>query len=78
MSHCFSILYYTSKLNFEDISRECIFYFLLLKHSLQQVVLQPEEELLSNPAKELNSEGAAVRPKKTFGKMKVQGTTLFF
>ncbi|KAH7860036.1 hypothetical protein Vadar_008426 [Vaccinium darrowii] len=52
------------------LDNEC----LLLRNTfgLQQVVLQPEEELLRNPAKELNSEGAAVRPKKTFGKMKVQ------
>ncbi|KAG5529575.1 hypothetical protein RHGRI_030085 [Rhododendron griersonianum] len=52
------------------LENECM--LLRSTFGLQQVVLQPEEELLSNPAKELNSEGAAVRPKKTFGKMKVQ------
>ncbi|CAL5365202.1 unnamed protein product [Camellia sinensis] len=39
---------------------------------LQQVLLQPEDELLRKPSSELSSEGAAVKPKKTFGKMKVQ------
>ncbi|XP_028098163.1 uncharacterized protein LOC114297880 isoform X2 [Camellia sinensis] len=39
---------------------------------LQQVLLQPEDELLRKPSSELSSEGVAVKPKKTFGKMKVQ------
>ncbi|XP_065876247.1 uncharacterized protein [Euphorbia lathyris] len=41
---------------------------------LQQVLLQPEEELLAKRHSELVSEApaAALKPKKTFGKMKVQ------
>jgi hypothetical protein len=42
--------------------------------SLQNVLLQSEEELMSKRASELVSEGAASKPKKTIGKMKVQGT----
>uniref|UniRef100_A0A5B6Z999 Pesticidal crystal cry8Ba protein n=1 Tax=Davidia involucrata TaxID=16924 RepID=A0A5B6Z999_DAVIN len=38
---------------------------------LRQVLLQPEEELLSKPSSELVSEGAALKPKKTYGKMKL-------
>lgn len=41
--------------------------------SLKQALLQPEEDLLRKMSSELVSEGAAVKPKKTFGKMKVQG-----
>lgn len=41
--------------------------------SLQQVLLQSEEELLAKRSSELASEGAAPKPKKTIGKMKVQG-----
>ncbi|KAF8729856.1 hypothetical protein HU200_017314 [Digitaria exilis] len=40
--------------------------------SLQNVLLQSEEELMSKRASELVSEGAASKPKKTIGKMKVQ------
>ncbi|KAF8023348.1 hypothetical protein BT93_F0754 [Corymbia citriodora subsp. variegata] len=40
--------------------------------SLQQVLLQSEEELLSKRSAELASEGAAPKPKKVIGKMKVQ------
>ncbi|CAK9169170.1 unnamed protein product [Ilex paraguariensis] len=40
--------------------------------SLQQVLLQPEDELLRTRSSELVSEGAATKPKKTLGKMKVQ------
>ncbi|KAM7523795.1 hypothetical protein LguiA_013697 [Lonicera macranthoides] len=39
---------------------------------LHQVLLQPEEELLRKRSSELVSEGAALKPKKTFGKMKIQ------
>ncbi|XP_059642033.1 uncharacterized protein LOC132283986 [Cornus florida] len=39
---------------------------------LQQVLLQPEEELLRKISPDLVSEGATLKPKKTFGKMKVQ------
>ncbi|KAA8546741.1 hypothetical protein F0562_003170 [Nyssa sinensis] len=39
---------------------------------LQQVLLQPEEELLSKPSSELVSGEAARKPKKTYGKMKLQ------
>lgn len=39
---------------------------------LQQVLLQPEEELLAKRSSELVIEGAAPKSKKTFGKMKVQ------
>jgi len=42
-------------------------------YSLQQVLLQSEEELLSKRSAELASEGAAPKPKKIIGKMKVQG-----
>lgn len=47
---------------------------IIYAYSLQQVLLQPEEELLRKRSSELVSEGAALKPKKTFGKMKVQGT----
>ncbi|KAF8411383.1 hypothetical protein HHK36_003932 [Tetracentron sinense] len=39
---------------------------------LQQILLQSEEELLEKRSSELISEGAAPKPKKTNGKMKVQ------
>ncbi|OMO73001.1 hypothetical protein COLO4_27342 [Corchorus olitorius] len=39
---------------------------------LQQVLLQPEEELLAKQSSELVSEAAAPKSKKTIGKMKVQ------
>ncbi|KAK6237922.1 hypothetical protein QUC31_003391 [Theobroma cacao] len=39
---------------------------------LQQVLLQPEEELLAKQSSELVSEAAARKSKKTIGKMKVQ------
>ncbi|XVF59087.1 hypothetical protein PTKIN_Ptkin07bG0246700 [Pterospermum kingtungense] len=39
---------------------------------LQQVLLQPEEELLAKQSSELVSEAAAPKAKKTIGKMKVQ------
>ncbi|KAK2999782.1 hypothetical protein RJ639_024456, partial [Escallonia herrerae] len=39
---------------------------------LQNVLLKPEEELLQKRSSELVSEGASVKLKKTFGKMKVQ------
>ncbi|XP_073010311.1 uncharacterized protein [Typha latifolia] len=39
---------------------------------LQQILLQSEEELLAKRSAELISEGAAPKPKKTIGKMKVQ------
>lgn len=44
--------------------------------SLQQVLLQPEEELLEKQS-ELVSETATVKSKPTYGKMKVQGAFLF-
>lgn len=40
--------------------------------SLQQILLQSEEELLAKQSSELVSEGLAPKPKKTIGKMKVQ------
>ncbi|XP_057490269.1 uncharacterized protein LOC130776172 [Actinidia eriantha] len=40
--------------------------------SLQQVLLQSEEELLAKRSSELASEGTAPKPKKMVGKMKVQ------
>ncbi|KAK9166916.1 hypothetical protein Scep_002107 [Stephania cephalantha] len=40
--------------------------------NLQQVLLQSEEELLAKRSLDLVSEGAAPKPKKTIGKMKVQ------
>ncbi|KAG1366588.1 hypothetical protein COCNU_13G003780 [Cocos nucifera] len=39
---------------------------------LQQILLQSEEELLAKQSSELASEGAAPKPRKTIGKMKVQ------
>ncbi|KAL5755308.1 hypothetical protein ACOSP7_023528 [Xanthoceras sorbifolium] len=39
---------------------------------LQQVLLQSEEELLAKQTAEMVSEGAVLKPKKTYGKMKVQ------
>ncbi|XP_020090273.1 uncharacterized protein LOC109711557 isoform X2 [Ananas comosus] len=39
---------------------------------LQQILLQSEEELLAKRTSELSSEGAAPKPKKTIGKLKVQ------
>ncbi|XP_010266256.1 PREDICTED: uncharacterized protein LOC104603800 [Nelumbo nucifera] len=39
---------------------------------LQQILLQSEEELLTRRSSDLVSEGAAPKPKKTIGKMKVQ------
>ncbi|KDP29750.1 hypothetical protein JCGZ_18685 [Jatropha curcas] len=39
---------------------------------LQQVLLQSEEELLAKRTSQLVSEGAALKSKRTFGKMKVQ------
>ncbi|KAF5185958.1 pesticidal crystal cry8Ba protein [Thalictrum thalictroides] len=39
---------------------------------LQQVLLQSEEELLAKQSTELISEGAALKPKKVIGKIKVQ------
>lgn len=52
------------------LENEC----LLLRDAfgLQQVLLQSEEELLSKRSAELASEGAAPKPKKIIGKMKVQ------
>lgn len=44
--------------------------------SLQQVLLQPEEELLAKQTSELVSEGATMKPKKTYGKMKVEGNSI--
>ncbi|XP_031265105.1 uncharacterized protein LOC116123465 isoform X3 [Pistacia vera] len=40
--------------------------------SLQKVLLQSEEELLEKQSPELVSEAAAMKPKKTYGKMKVE------
>ncbi|KAH7679631.1 hypothetical protein IHE45_06G071100 [Dioscorea alata] len=39
---------------------------------LKQILLQSEEELLAKQSSELASEGAAPKPKKTIGKLKVQ------
>lgn len=40
---------------------------------MQNVLLQSEEELLAKRSSELVNEGAAPKPKKIIGKMKVQG-----
>lgn len=50
---------------------------LLSYHSLQQVLLQSEEELLAKRSAGLISEGASLKPKKIIGKMKVQGIIIF-
>lgn len=42
-------------------------------YSLQQVLLQSEEELLAKRTTNLTKEGAVTKPRKTLGKMKVQG-----
>lgn len=47
--------------------------FVLVSFSLQNVLLQSEEELMAKRTSELASEGAAMKPRKTIGKMKVQG-----
>ena len=47
-----------------------------LSYSLQQVLLQSEEELLAKRSSELGSEGTVPKPKKIIGKMKVQGNSL--
>jgi hypothetical protein len=46
---------------------------LRVSFSLQDVLLQSEEELMTKRASELVTEGAPSKPKKTIGKMKVQG-----
>lgn len=48
---------------------------LYLNYSLQQVLLQSEEELLVKRSSELASEGTVPKPKKIIGKMKVQGNS---
>jgi hypothetical protein len=57
-----------------NVTLEEALTFLNVSFSLQNVLLQSEEELMSKRASELVSEGAASKPKKTIGKMKVQGT----
>ncbi|XWS45008.1 hypothetical protein CRYUN_Cryun15aG0098800 [Craigia yunnanensis] len=52
------------------LNRECS--QLRKAFGLQQVLLQPEEELLAKQSSELVSEAAAPKSKKTIGKMKVQ------
>lgn len=47
--------------------------FLHVSFSLQDVLLRSEEELMSKQASERVTEGAASKPKRTIGKMKVQG-----
>lgn len=49
------------------------FFLLYISCSLQQVLLQSEEELMSKQTSELLADGAAPKPKKMVGKMKVQG-----
>lgn len=49
------------------------FFLLYISCSLQQVLLQSEEELMSKQTSELLTDGAAPKPKKMVGKMKVQG-----
>lgn len=44
---------------------------------MKQILLQSEEELLAKQSSELTSEGAAPKPKKTIGKLKVQGKVTF-
>ena len=56
-----------------NVTLEEALTFLNVSFSLQNVLLQSEEELMSKRASELVSEGAASKPKKTIGKMKVQG-----
>ena len=51
--------------------------FLRVKNSLEQVLLQSEEELLARRSSDLVSEGVAPKPKKIIGKMKVQGIFMF-
>lgn len=63
------------ELNIKSIVILTHLYCLLhLYRSLQQVLLQSEEELLAKRSAGLTSEGASVKPKKIIGKMKVQGT----
>ncbi|XVF17335.1 hypothetical protein REPUB_Repub10bG0111800 [Reevesia pubescens] len=52
------------------LNRECS--QLRKAFALQQVLLQPEEELLAKQSSELVSEAAALKSKKTIGKVKVQ------
>jgi len=52
---------------------EALHFPSILWCSLQQILLQSEEELMAKRSSELVSEGAAVKPKKIIGKMKVQG-----
>ncbi|CAH9139344.1 unnamed protein product [Cuscuta epithymum] len=52
------------------LENECA--LLLNAFGLKQALLQPEEELLRKTSTDLVSEGAMVKTKKTFGKMKVQ------
>lgn len=49
---------------------------MFLNYSLQQVLLQSEEELLAKRSSEIGSEGTVPKPKKIIGKMKVQGNSL--
>lgn len=46
---------------------------MVINRRLQQILLQSEEEIMAAHSSEPVSEGAAPKPKKTAGKMKVQG-----
>lgn len=52
--------------------------FLEKKYSLEQVLLQSEEELLARRSSDIVSEGVAPKPKKIIGKMKVQSIVMYF
>lgn len=47
------------------------------ENSLEQVLLQSEEDLLSKRSSDIVSEGVAPKSKKIIGKMKVQGIVMF-
>lgn len=55
-----------------------IFNYSLLNCRLKNVLLQSEEELMTKESSELVSEGAFVKTKKTIGKIKVQGSDMWF
>lgn len=50
---------------------------LILYNSLQQLLLQSEDELLAKRSSQAPHEGVAPKPKKNIGKMTVQGKLEF-
>lgn len=56
------------------ITFDLIWDSISLNCRLRQVLLQSEEELMVKQNSELSSKGVAPKPKKLFGKMKVQGS----